>query len=126
MGVQRRHRAVTDALLDHLAPDGHELVLFDVNRSVKFGPLLRPSTDTVLARLLPPAPRNFRTAVITNAGEHAAATTLEWALFDPDGDEVLTRTSEKSVDAGREVEVESICIVPRALVARATATSPSR
>ena len=32
--------AVTDALLDHLAPDGHELVLFDVNRYAHVQPLL--------------------------------------------------------------------------------------
>jgi alpha-beta hydrolase superfamily lysophospholipase len=61
-------RAIVNALYVNLPANGSELVLFDFNRNAKFGPLLRPSTDTVLARLLPPAPRNFRTAVITNAG----------------------------------------------------------
>ena len=42
-------------------------MLFDLNRAAKFGPLLRRSTDTVLARLLPDPPRTFRTTVITNA-----------------------------------------------------------
>jgi hypothetical protein len=47
-------------------------VLFDLNRNTKFGPLLRANTDTVLARLLPDAPRTFRTTVITNAGPNSA------------------------------------------------------
>jgi hypothetical protein len=41
--------------------------LFDVNRTVKFGPLLRRSADTALARLLPAGARTYRTTVITNA-----------------------------------------------------------
>ena len=45
---------------------GRELVLFDLNRSVKFGLLLRPDADTALARLLPDPPRQFRATVITN------------------------------------------------------------
>jgi hypothetical protein len=48
--------------------NGCELVLFDINRSAKFGPLLRRNSETMLARLLPPAPRNFRTAIISNEG----------------------------------------------------------
>jgi alpha-beta hydrolase superfamily lysophospholipase len=43
------------------------IVLFDVNRTVKFGALLRPSADTKLAQLLPQRPRNYRTTIITNA-----------------------------------------------------------
>ena len=41
-------------------------MLFDVNRSVKFGPLLRSSADTALARILPGGPQNYRTTIITN------------------------------------------------------------
>ncbi len=59
-------RAIVDALYARLPANGSELVLFDLNRNATFGPLLRRSTDTVLARLLPEAPRNFRTTVITN------------------------------------------------------------
>jgi hypothetical protein len=39
-----------------------------LNRSVKFGPLLRPDADAALTRLLPDPPRPFRTTIITNAG----------------------------------------------------------
>jgi len=60
-------RAIVDALYVHLPANGSELVLFDLNRSAKFGPLLRSDADTVLSGLLPDPPRRFRTAIITNA-----------------------------------------------------------
>ena len=60
-------RAIVDALYVHLPANGSELVLFDLNRSAKFGPLLRSNADTVLSGLLPDPPRRFRTAIITNA-----------------------------------------------------------
>jgi alpha-beta hydrolase superfamily lysophospholipase len=59
--------AIISALYDRLPRNGSELVLFDVNRTVKFGALLRPSAYTALARLLPPRVRNYRTTFITNA-----------------------------------------------------------
>ncbi len=65
-------RAIVNALYLNLPTNGSELVLFDLNRNTRFGPLLRPSTDTVLARLLPDAPRTFRTTVITNASPGTA------------------------------------------------------
>src|SRR5262249_33696942 len=55
-----------------LPSNGSELVLFDVNRTVKFGPLLRRSADTALARLLPSAARTYRTTIITNADDHTS------------------------------------------------------
>jgi len=61
-------RAIVNALYVNLPANGSELVLFDINRSAKFGPLLRRSTDTLLDRLLPIPPRTFRTTIITNAG----------------------------------------------------------
>ena len=60
-------RAIVTALYTHLPANGSELVLFDLNRSAKFGPLLRAATETVLGRVLPPPPRAFRTTIITNA-----------------------------------------------------------
>ncbi len=60
-------RAVVDALYAHLPANGSELVLFDLNRTTKFGPLLRPSLEASLAALLPDVPRRFRAAVIANA-----------------------------------------------------------
>jgi alpha-beta hydrolase superfamily lysophospholipase len=79
-------RAIVTALYARLPANGSELVLFDLNRNAKFGPLLRRDADTVLARLLPDAPRNFRTTVVTNVG--------------PRSDEVLART----VEAGSTAE----------------------
>ena len=75
--------AIVSALYDRLPENGSELVLFDVNRTVKFGALLRPSADTKLAQLLPRRPRNYRTTIITNADV-------------PSGEEV-----ERVIEAGR-------------------------
>lgn len=60
-------RAIINALYLQLPENGHELVLFDLNRNTKLGPLLRGASLLVPDRLLPPAPRRFRTAVIANA-----------------------------------------------------------
>jgi alpha-beta hydrolase superfamily lysophospholipase len=73
-------RAVISSLYDHLAANGSELVLFDVNRTAKFGLLLRPTSETLLARLLPASPRNYRTTIVTNAS--------------PDSDDVVERVTE--------------------------------
>lgn len=64
-------RAIVDALYANLPANGSELVLFDLNRSARFGPLLRRSTDTLVARLLPDAPRSFSATVVTNASHHS-------------------------------------------------------
>jgi alpha-beta hydrolase superfamily lysophospholipase len=65
-------RAIVNALYVNLPANGSELVIFDLNRNAKFGPLLRASTDTVINRLLPPAPRSFRTVIVTNASAASA------------------------------------------------------
>jgi alpha-beta hydrolase superfamily lysophospholipase len=78
--------AIVSALYDRLPKNGSELVLFDVNRTVKFGALLRPSADTKLAQLLPRRPRNYRTTIITNADV-------------PNGEEV-----ERVIEAGGTAE----------------------
>ena len=59
--------AVTDALLDHLAPDGHELVLFDVNRYADVQPLLVSDPGPLTARLRARMERPYALTVITNA-----------------------------------------------------------
>jgi alpha-beta hydrolase superfamily lysophospholipase len=59
-------RSVVTALHVHLVQGRSELVLFDINRNAKLGPLLSESADQALARLLPAAPRSFRTTVIAN------------------------------------------------------------
>ena len=60
-------RAIVSALYANLPANGSELVLFDINRTVKFGPLLRASADTALARTVPSAPRRYRLTIIANA-----------------------------------------------------------
>ncbi|WP_211486638.1 hypothetical protein, partial [Corallococcus exiguus] len=42
-------------------------MLFDINRTAKFGPLFSSASEAVLARILPAPPRQYRTAIITNA-----------------------------------------------------------
>jgi alpha-beta hydrolase superfamily lysophospholipase len=61
-------RAIVTALYANLPANGSELVLFDLNRSAKLGPMLRPTFETAFDRLVPEPPRRFRTTFITNAG----------------------------------------------------------
>ena len=63
----------------HLPANGSELVLFDVNRDAKLGPLLRSASDAVLTRLLPPPPRRFRTTIITNAAVGSSEVVDGWS-----------------------------------------------
>jgi alpha-beta hydrolase superfamily lysophospholipase len=58
--------AIVSALYARLPSNRSELVLFDVNRGVKFGQLLRSSADIALSRILPAGPQKYRTAIITN------------------------------------------------------------
>jgi alpha-beta hydrolase superfamily lysophospholipase len=74
--------AIISGLYAQLPANGSELVLFDVNRTVKFGPLLRPSAYTALNRLLPPALRLYRFTAVTNAAETSS------------------EVEERSIDAG--------------------------
>ena len=62
-----RAEAVVDALLEHLAPGRHELVLFDVNRLAAVRPLLVRDPGPLTARLLAMPARTFALTVITNA-----------------------------------------------------------
>jgi alpha-beta hydrolase superfamily lysophospholipase len=79
-------RAIVSALYAQLPENGHELVLFDVNRTAKFGPLLRSSADTALARIVPSGSRRYRLTIITNS--------------DDESDDVIERVTE----AGSDVE----------------------
>ncbi|MFC7476448.1 alpha/beta hydrolase [Dankookia sp. GCM10030260] len=60
--------AVLSALFAQLPANGSEIVLFDINRNAKLGPLLRPEVQVLVDRLLPPAPRRYATVVVGNAG----------------------------------------------------------
>jgi len=52
-------RAVIRALYNELPANGSELVLFDVNRTINFGPLLRPNAAAAVSQLLPAPPRRY-------------------------------------------------------------------
>ncbi|HEY5807526.1 MAG TPA: alpha/beta hydrolase [Povalibacter sp.] len=60
--------AVVDGLYAHLPDNGSELVLFDLNHNAEVRSLLRPESNKLADNLLPPAPRRFRTTIISNAG----------------------------------------------------------
>jgi alpha-beta hydrolase superfamily lysophospholipase len=66
--------AILAALYSYLPDNGSEIVLFDVNRTVKFGPLLRPSAYVALESLTPTAPQTYRFTAVVNAGEDSSAT----------------------------------------------------
>jgi alpha-beta hydrolase superfamily lysophospholipase len=87
--------AVLDTLFRHLAPEGHELVLFDVNRHADTLSLLRPELLELAARLNAAGAQPFDLTVLENesgqtrrlvatrrrAGEtaiHREPTGLEW------------------------------------------------
>jgi alpha-beta hydrolase superfamily lysophospholipase len=80
--------AVLSALYVHLPANGSELVLFDVNRNTKLGPLLSPAAEAQLARLLPAPLQRFPATVVTNAT--------------PNGAEVVERIVEAGAEAERE------------------------
>ena len=66
--------AILTALYAYLPDNGSEIVLFDVNRTIKFGPLLRASSYVALDRLVPTTPQTYRFTSIVNADEDSDAT----------------------------------------------------
>ncbi len=65
--------AVLSALYGRLPAGGHEVVLFDLNRDIRFGPLFVPGADAALDRIVAPAPRHYALTVI--ATDAAGGTT---------------------------------------------------
>lgn len=65
--------AILNALYAFLPDNGSEIVLFDVNRTVRFGPLLRSSAYVALDELTPKTPQAFRFTAIVNANEDSNA-----------------------------------------------------
>ena len=65
-------RAVLTSLYARLPQNGSELVLFDLNRSATFGPLFRTAADTILDRIVTPAPRSFGLTVVSNLAPDAS------------------------------------------------------
>lgn len=58
--------AILHACYSLLPANGSELVLFDVNRSSVFGPLMSAASEAALARLLPRFPQNYSLTVVQN------------------------------------------------------------
>lgn len=65
-------RALVNALYARLPPNGSDLVLFDLNRATKLGPLFRRGVDWSLARSLPGGPCNYRLTIVTNASTESS------------------------------------------------------
>ncbi len=65
--------AVLTRLYDLVPDNGSEVVLFDLNRSVKFGPLFAIGADRALERILPAATRRYAVTVVGNDGDSLAA-----------------------------------------------------
>jgi alpha-beta hydrolase superfamily lysophospholipase len=83
--------AILTRLYAHLPDNGSEIVLFDVNRTLKFAPLLRQSAYVAVERLAPRTPQPYRFTVIANASD--------------DNDQVV----ERSIAPGRlEAEVRPL------------------
>lgn len=64
-------RAVIKSLYARLPRNGSELVLFDLNRNTKFGPLLQAVFATSIERILPPPPREWKLTIIANTEDDA-------------------------------------------------------
>ena len=67
-------QAILTGLYAYLPDNGSEIVLFDVNRTLKFSPLLRESSYVAVDRLTPTTPQTFRFTVITNADDDTDVT----------------------------------------------------
>jgi esterase/lipase len=63
--------ALVNGLMRNLAPEGHELVLFDINRIAATDPLLRTGKVQLRDELMADAGLPFTLTLITNAGEHS-------------------------------------------------------
>lgn len=63
--------AVVTGLYARLPANGSELVLFDLNRNTKFGPLLRTVFAAATERILPDPPRAWRLTLIANTPDDA-------------------------------------------------------
>ncbi len=59
--------AIVSSLYAQLPANGSELVLFDINRTAQWSPLLRASMRDALRRLSPVPPLRYRLTVLTNA-----------------------------------------------------------
>ena len=64
---------VIDKLFTNLAPEGHQLVLFDVNRNTQAEPLLKSDPETLTERLFSEEALPFDLTLVTNASDDTIA-----------------------------------------------------
>jgi alpha-beta hydrolase superfamily lysophospholipase len=64
--------AVLSRLYARLPPNGSEVVLFDLNRNTRFGPLFGTGAAAAIEAMLPPAPRAFAVTLLANAAPSTA------------------------------------------------------
>jgi len=81
--------AVIDALFRRLAAEGHQLVLFDINRYAEAAELFAPGTLMVKENLLEGPPLSFGVTVLANAGSDPTALDAFQRLAEEEG---YTRT----------------------------------
>jgi len=79
--------AVVRGLYNLLPANGSELVLFDVNKSVRLSPLMRPGALHAADNLLPPPPRNYRVTLVTDATPGSSAAVAQTT---PSGSTITT------------------------------------
>ncbi|MCP3707738.1 alpha/beta hydrolase [Paraburkholderia sp. CNPSo 3274] len=100
--------AIMSSLYDKLPENGSEVVLFDVNRSVRFRTFLRVASYTAISRLLRTGPQNYRTTVIGNASPDSAHT-VERSTY---AGEVQTKTKPLDIDYPQEIFSLSHVAIP--------------
>jgi len=100
--------AVMSSLYDKLPENGSEIVLFDVNRSVRFRTFLRVASYTALSRLLRIGPQNYRTTVVANASPDTAHT-VERSVY---ADETQTRVKPLDIDYPQDIFSLSHVAIP--------------
>ncbi|WP_313622796.1 alpha/beta hydrolase [Achromobacter sp.] len=92
-------RALINALYARLPDNGSDLVLFDLNRATKLGPLFRRGVAWSLAGTLPGEKRNYRLTLVTNASPTSSA--MIERVIEPNSNEVVERAI--GMDYPREV-----------------------
>lgn len=81
--------AVLSALYARLPANGSEIVLFDLNRSTRFGPIFAAAADAALGRILPPAPRAYAVTILANAGPTTTRTVVRRTPAGSTGESVV-------------------------------------
>ena len=68
--------ALVSGLFDRLPDNGHELVLFDVNRVEGIEPLMNRNPDEIIREIKQDADRNFILTIVTNEAPNSRAVTV--------------------------------------------------